>query len=460
MALAGALLCACSPPDLPPLLPVATDNFLPAVQQQISDATRAVEKRPGNADVNGELGMILAAYRQHSAAARSFERARLLDDDEFRWAYYHGMVLSLNGESTAALEAFQQALVIEPEDTMVKVRMAGLLLASGDYEECGQLLDQALKEQPGDALALLSKGQLLLRQGDEQTALRVLTRASNAAQQDPSVYFALAEAHRRLVKADEAAANFAAYERLRGNGQLQTDALMQRLTAMDATDAPLVSQARRHYAAGRIDKAAAILDQALVRNPDSLPAHLALIGIRAEQGNFAKADEHYERALALDPSLARLHFNLGVARQREGRLVEARQAFERALSLDPADTAVLLQLGVLAERSGRKADAKRYYQMALDVDAGFAAARQSLARLLLEAGDAAGTVALLTQFSGVPESQSAAALLSLATAYQQLGAHAEARSTLIAGREAAAAEGADGIAMRIEQALASEESAQ
>ncbi|MEL7450314.1 MAG: tetratricopeptide repeat protein [Pseudomonadota bacterium] len=455
MSLVLGTLAACAPPDLPPLLPVSTDGFLPVVQEQIAEAIAAVNDRPGNADLNGELGMILTAYRQFTAAARSFQRARLLDDDEFRWAYYHGMVLKAGGEPAASLEAFEAALAIRPDHTMTRVRMATILLTEGEYERCAMLLGEALKANPGHALGLLTQGQLLLREGEYEGALRTLNRARSAAEGDSAVYFALAEAHRHLGDSAQATANFATYERLRSANRQEEDPLMQRLYAMDATDAPLVAQARRLYAGGRLDQAAASLDEALRRNPDSLQAHMALIGILAEQGDFAGSDEHYEKAYALAPTLPQLHFNLGVARQREGRMVEAAQAFEKALELDPNDTASLLQLASLAEGRGRTADAMRRYGQALAIDGSLQRARLPLAELMLERGDAQGVVDLLTQPSANTSQLPASALLSLGTAYLELGQSGEAREVLLAGRKAADAQDAGGVGLRIDAALRS-----
>ncbi|MEM9057732.1 MAG: hypothetical protein AAGD86_09660, partial [Pseudomonadota bacterium] len=90
----------------------------------------------------------------------------------------------------------------------------------------------------------------------------------------------------------------------------------------------------------------------------------------------------------------------------------------------------------------------------LEVDAGLDAAREALGQLLLERDRAAEAVDVLSAAPGAPHGLSAAALLSLGTAYGELGRTDDARSTLTAGRAAAKASGADSVVrLRIDAAL-------
>ncbi len=75
---------------------------------------------------------------------------------------------------------------------------------------------------------------------------------------------------------------------------------------------PLVNQGKIYLVKEQYQDAQAALEQALSVNARNPYAHNMLGLALREQGQFAKAREHYEAALQLDPLYARAHFNLGV----------------------------------------------------------------------------------------------------------------------------------------------------
>ncbi len=153
-------------------------------------------------------------------------------------------------------------------------------------------------------------------------------------------------------------------------------------------------------ATGRPGEAAAEIRKALNREPDSIPALLALATALQNETDFAAAEQtilrvvelrptswaaynrlgaiyflssQYEKAaralrkaIALNPDVARVHFNLGAALIRLGRFDEAREALERSIQVRSTPYAHS-NLGVTLYLLGRFSEAAASFQRAVDL---------------------------------------------------------------------------------------------
>lgn len=175
-------------------------------------------------------------------------------------------------------------------------------------------------------------------------------------------------------------------------------------------------------AAGRLDEALALADEALARDPSRQDALLErglcllLLGRPGEalaplEALVASAPDHgpgllnlgnalhalgrpdeaarvYARAVAADPASAIAHNNLGRALHDGGRLGEAVASYERALALDPGCALALGNLRQALERLGRATDVIGACERVLAVRPDAAEASMHLADVLRQAGRA------------------------------------------------------------------------
>ncbi|WP_082064353.1 tetratricopeptide repeat protein [Brevundimonas sp. KM4] len=81
-----------------------------------------------------------------------------------------------------------------------------------------------------------------------------------------------------------------------------------------------------------------------------------------DQGDWARAREHYLTAVALDPSLAAIWVQLGHAHKIELRTIEAESAYRQALLLDDSNADTWLQLGHILKIQGRFDEARESYE--------------------------------------------------------------------------------------------------
>ncbi len=116
--------------------------------------------------------------------------------------------------------------------------------------------------------------------------------------------------------------------------------------------------------AGRTDEAAAAYARALARRPDYAPLLLDLGRFHYRAGDFAAARDAFARAVTVTPGSDYAWYFLGAARFALDDLDGAAEAFARALAIRPS-YGVLSNLGTLAYYRERYADAAGFYRRAL-----------------------------------------------------------------------------------------------
>ena len=202
---------------------------------------------------------------------------------------------------------------------------------------------------------------------------------------------------------------------------------------------------------GRFAKAAALFDEAVRLDPESIDARLAAGRMRAQLGDWktaiertrgalalAKSDPDHERAyrqlaryflaagrqddaaktyrdrIASHPDDARAHFRLGEILIRKGDYEEAEAALSQATSHEPKLAAAWVRLGELLERQRRAAAAARAWWGAAEADPEQKQHLTRALRLALEGGDHALARDVAARISGHGEGESWRGALALA----------------------------------------------
>jgi tetratricopeptide (TPR) repeat protein len=138
--------------------------------------------------------------------------------------------------------------------------------------------------------------------------------------------------------------------------------------------------------AGRTEQAAAVLDAALILEPDSAVLQDGMGYVLYKQGDAASAAEHFRRAVELDSELASARYNLGAALLAQSQVQQAIPHLEAAVDLDPGHAAAFLTLGDAYLAAGQRAEAASAYQRAWSLDPALLEARARWAALVLDQG--------------------------------------------------------------------------
>jgi tetratricopeptide (TPR) repeat protein len=92
----------------------------------------------------------------------------------------------------------------------------------------------------------------------------------------------------------------------------------------------LCRRAEKFIAMRSFERAEKLLQEAIIINPDFVPALVDLGRVSAEKGDLAKAVKYLTRATSLEPLNASAHYNLSQVYQMQGRAAETEQELKKA----------------------------------------------------------------------------------------------------------------------------------
>lgn len=120
--------------------------------------------------------------------------------------------------------------------------------------------------------------------------------------------------------------------------------------------------------AGDLDRAAALIGQAIACAPGVASFHYNLGIVQKARGRLEEAAASYEHAIALKPEHVDAHNNLGNVLKALGRRQHAKASFQRALQYNPDNADSHYNLGVLACDLGQPDEAVAHLRRCLAID--------------------------------------------------------------------------------------------
>jgi tetratricopeptide (TPR) repeat protein len=146
----------------------------------------------------------------------------------------------------------------------------------------------------------------------------------------------------------------------------------------------LLAEAVGHLQRNETAEGEAILQQVLGLEPDDLETLQVLGALRASQGRFSEAEEHYRHSLAINPDQPQVLNALGQVLNRSNRNAQAIETFRQAVALKPNFAEGHLNLGLALSFERRHADAEKSFRDALRLQPNLMMAKQSLVASLNE----------------------------------------------------------------------------
>lgn len=377
----------------------ATRRRLEELQERVSSPEPSASDEV-LAEAYGTLGTHYLAHHLTDAGEVSFSNAERLDPTDFRWPYYLGFIYGIVGKLELEREAYERALELRPEDVPTLLHFAELHLAFGENQEAYRVFQRALELSPSEAAAFGGLGRAADALGNHQEAVEHLTRALELQPQATIVHYQLALAYRRLGNMDAARAQL----ELRGDRAISfADPLLAALEPLKTENIAdvvleMASNPEEHddrslvlfsaaylgdspQAVGRIHQAV----EMLTREPAGLDEteedsardrlvsarlHLAVAGLRLEQGDFGEARREVDAALALTPEMVEAILMLGSVLENTGNTSEAVDRYSEVLEIDPGNVRALRSRSSinLALRHDREAitDLERLCNMGLE----------------------------------------------------------------------------------------------
>jgi tetratricopeptide (TPR) repeat protein len=143
--------------------------------------------------------------------------------------------------------------------------------------------------------------------------------------------------------------------------------------------AQLVSEARKSYQAGQLDKAEADYEQVLQEDPKSVSVLADLANIQLAANHLTAADKNITQAAALAPESPYVLSVIGRVRMQQERYDEALDALSRAAKLEPDNAEIQNFLGLALSHKGMRVPAENALRRAVELEPNYAQAHENLA---------------------------------------------------------------------------------
>ena len=255
------------------------------------------------------------------------------------------------GNPNAALQALEQAVRAHPADRALKLNLAQAYLGAN---------------RPNDALPLLEKTDA---QGEDLRRDALLVAALNAAKgptiAGTTVNELLAAHPHDSGMVDLAATYFAS------QGELdRARALLRQALADNPRDVPsLLAMARLDLVTGDAAAAQSSLRTALAAQPDNIAVRIVLADVLVTQRSFVQAQQLLENA-AGPHAAPQILFALAKVDLESGKLKQANGALDRVIALRPGNAAVVNGAGLLLLQANEYDAALARFRKATELEPG------------------------------------------------------------------------------------------
>lgn len=369
----------------------------------------------------GELEARLARLRQEmesdapaASAATEVDQATI---DRLRALGY------MAGGGGVSVEEEEERPRADPKDTIdihQMIMATQSQIGRGETAEAAVLLERVLARDPSIIDAHQMLGQIASSEERYDEAVAHYRNALAIDGDHKTSLFGLAATYRKMGRDADAIPGF------------------ERLFDLSHRDVKVAIQLSELYEeAGRIDDAAAVLDE--VSGQQDLPAMLynQLGELRVLQGRSAEAVPLFDQAIAANAELPNPYFNLAVLFEEQGELNRAIAMYERNIERAPKNYQARFNLGRLFGVRGRIDEQQAMWESAIESNPDFARGYYYLAKLMMDRGELARAEELARAGIARDSAHQGGPLgyLVLADLLNRQGRAAEAQEALARGRE-------------------------
>lgn len=181
----------------------------------------AVSLAPEEVEPRYAYGRFLAQMQLHERAAEQFQRIVRSHPEAHKAWDNLGVSLEALGQEDEAAAAFTRAIAIVAEKHRdydgPYANLASLLINRGEPRRAFDLAVTAAERNPNSARNFYLAGKALTRLDQWDKSERWLRRAAELDPSYPEPRYLLGQVYRRLGRAEQSAAEFAAFEKLRAS---------------------------------------------------------------------------------------------------------------------------------------------------------------------------------------------------------------------------------------------------
>ncbi|PZR73570.1 MAG: hypothetical protein DLM52_10810, partial [Chthoniobacterales bacterium] len=243
-------------------------------------------------------------------------------------------------ETKKALDSLDNLNHAYPQTPMIKYALARAYLQGGNVNQAIAELDEVVRLSPGFVEAVLLHAELHLRNGEASTIVPELEGLSRVVPDLPAPKVLLAEAYRMLGRLDDAAALI--QEQIKRAPQNSSYQAMLGLILKQQN---------------KTDAAQKSFEKAMALDPANALAVEQLIDLDIGNKNYAEAHRRLEQFRQKQPNGGTAYYLEGKVAAAEGKFDVAQSALFKALEADPNETRVYDLLLPIYSRANKLPDA-------------------------------------------------------------------------------------------------------
>jgi tetratricopeptide (TPR) repeat protein len=293
-------------------------------------------------------------------------------------------ILAGYGRLEVALPLWQQAVSQAPDYLPAQVRMADALFKLSRFEEAQSAYERVLAADPKNPYGLVGLARLAIHEGAYARARGLLIEA--AGESDNRIGVDLLVTVFEQLGEDDKAAYLRGQAKAMGSFSDIEDPWLNQL--LDACYDPyqLVSGGGFAAFSGDLQRAAVLLERALLLDPGNASAYYSLADVHARRGDVSAAMEAYRQVIARDPMRADAWLKLSELQREAGNVELADQTLREGLVRRPDSPALNLAWGDRLHQQGSLRLAERYVRRSIEERPNEAPAYISLAGIFFEQG--------------------------------------------------------------------------
>lgn len=368
----------------------------------VSALRTLVKEAPKDPEALLLLGQAHRMNKEYSLAEEQFKKSLSLNEGYAPAREALGDLYVEKKDFGRAEKTFQELAGRYPKDPRGNFKLGLMYRVQGQNEKALSFFESSLNINPDATAPLTQIVHIHLQQKDSQKALSAVERQVKASPKNPVLHEMLGELAAGLGRAKLAAGAFEKAIGLRpewltpyhnlaalylGERQsAQAIAVLQRAQKIspDAQRTGLLL-ANAYEQKGERDKARALYDKLLARNPEDpyVANNLAFLYADAypTKENLDKAVKIAQPALTKAPKNPNLADTLGWIYFKQGRLSEAEEQLKKALSVWPKEPIFNYHLGMILAKKGDRLSAQQAFKTAVEGGQAFSGREEALRML-------------------------------------------------------------------------------
>lgn len=288
---------------------------------------RLIDLEPDNYIHYDEIvNLLFHVHSYQEALDYAFKALNLPTADVFAVKNQIAKIYLYTGRVQESIQLINETIIQDPTNLLLSQTLAMAHCMNKDFEMAKKVCDDAIEVAlPSDinvihnnlSTILAEEAVDLLNQGKTKPAFDKFTEAMQYNNENPEIFFKLANANRTIKNYSEA-----------------------------------IRQCRR----------------AIELAPEISLYYETLADIYYELQNFIEAKKLYKEAVFIDPKNSRAHTFLGILQSKDKEHENALKSLETAVSLDPDNVDIRYNLALAYEVAGKYDEAKNEYGKVLELD--------------------------------------------------------------------------------------------